>query len=86
MDFETIPLSQLPAGLETTLRECADGGRVLVVQLPDQRRVAMQPLDGADADDDLTNELIETDRAFRTSLERSTASGSKPLNLDPEAW
>jgi hypothetical protein len=51
-------------------------------ELPDQRLVAMQPLDPAE-DDDLINELLESNPSFRPLVARSKASPRKPFPLDP---
>jgi hypothetical protein len=45
MGIKTIPLSRLEADLRGTLNECADSGSTVVVELPDQRLVAIRPLD-----------------------------------------
>jgi hypothetical protein len=45
MAIKTIPLSRLETDLEKTLDECAESGQTLVVELPDQRLLAIQPLD-----------------------------------------
>jgi hypothetical protein len=50
MPIKTIPLSRLETDLKTTLNECADSGRTLVVELPDERFVAIQPLGAAELD------------------------------------
>ncbi len=39
-----------------------------------------------DDDDDLTNELIETNQEFRAMLERSKASPRKPFDLGSVEW
>lgn len=41
MAIKTIPLSRLETDLRTTLNECADSGQTFVVELPDQRLVAI---------------------------------------------
>ena len=58
MPIETIPLTRLEANLRATLSECADSGRPVVVELPDHRLVAIQPLEPTE-DDDLTDKLLE---------------------------
>jgi hypothetical protein len=84
MGIKTIPLSHLEADLRKTLNECADSGATVVVQLPDQRLVAIQPLDPTE-DDDLVNELLASDPAFRALVEKSKASPRKPFPLSPDA-
>jgi hypothetical protein len=49
-----------------------------VVQLPGERLVSIQSLEPA-ADDDLINELLETNSAFRDLVARSKASRRKPF-------
>jgi hypothetical protein len=77
--IKTIPLSRLEADLHKTLNECADSGSTVVVQLPDERLVAIHPLDPA-GDDDLINELIESNGAFRALVEKSRSSARKPFS------
>jgi len=84
MGIKTIPLSHLEADLRKTLNECADSGATVVVQLPDQRLLAIQPLDPTE-DDDLVNELLASDPAFRALVEKSKASPRKPFPLSPDA-
>jgi hypothetical protein len=50
-----------------------------VVELPDHRFVAIQPLDADDEDDSLVNELIDTNADFRALLEKSAASPRRPF-------
>jgi len=52
------------------------------VELPDQRLVAIQSLDAAE-DDDLINELLATDPAFRAMVAKSKAGPRKPFPLGP---
>jgi len=79
MAIKTIPLSRLEADPRGTLNECADSGEAMVVQLPDQRLVALQPLDSSE-DDALTSELLKTDPAFRALVAKSKASPRKPFS------
>ena len=81
MPIKTIPLSRLEAELRKTLDECADTGSTVVVQLPDDRLVSIQSLDPADDGDDLVNQLLESNAAFRALVERSKASRRKPFPL-----
>ena len=76
MDTKVIPLCELQTNTEGYLRLCCDSGQPIVVELPDSRLVAIQPLE---TDDDLVNELIETNPAFRALLARSAASTRKPF-------
>ena len=76
MPIKTIPLSRLEADPRGTLNECADSGQALVVELPDHRLVALQPLDAAE-DDSLTSELLESNAAFRDLVSKSVAGPRK---------
>jgi hypothetical protein len=84
MRIKAIPLSRLEADVMGTLRECADSGSMLVVELPDQRLVAIQSLDPTE-DDDLVNELLESNPAFRDLVAKSKAGARKPCPLDSDA-
>jgi hypothetical protein len=79
MAIKTIPLSHLEADLRKTLNDCADSGATVVVQLPDQRLIAIQPLDPTDAEDDLVSELLESNPAFRALVARSRSGPRKPF-------
>ena len=81
MNIEVIPLSQLQIQTPEFLTKRCDSGQALVVELPDHRLVAIQPLDAEDEDDSLVSELIETNPAFRALLERSRAGTRKPFPL-----
>ena len=78
MAIETIPLSRLKANLRATLDECADSGRPVVVELPDHRLVAIQGLEPP-GDDDLTDQLLQTNPAFQALVAKSAASPRKPF-------
>ena len=78
MAIRTIPLSQLETSLRQTLGECADSGEGLVVELPDERFVYVQPL-GRDGDDMLTDELLASHPEFQALVARSKASPRKPF-------
>lgn len=84
MPIKTIPLSRLESDLRNTLNECADTGSTLVIQLPDDRLLSIQSLDPAE-DDDLINQLLESNQAFRALAERSKSSPRKPFALGPGA-
>ena len=43
MAIKTIPLSRLETELTKTLYECAESGDTVVVEMPDQRLLAIQP-------------------------------------------
>jgi hypothetical protein len=76
MNTTVIPLHELQRDAEKHLRQCCDTGQRLVVELPDHRLLSIQPLD---EDDDLVNQLIEKNPAFRAMLARSAASPRKPF-------
>jgi hypothetical protein len=78
MPIKTIPLSRLEADPRGTLNECADSAEAVVVELPDQRFVAIQPLDPSE-DDSLTSELLESNEAFRALVAKSKASPRNPF-------
>jgi hypothetical protein len=78
MPIKTIPLSRLEADPRGTFSECADSGEAVVVELPDQRLVALQPLDPSE-DDPLTSELLQNNPAFRALVAKSKASPRKPF-------
>jgi hypothetical protein len=48
----------------------------LVVELPDHRKVAIKALE---EDDDLINDLIKNNSAFRAKLAKSASSRRKPF-------
>ena len=84
MDIKTVPLIRLETDLRGTLNECADTGSVMVVELPDKRLIAIQSLDATD-DDDLVNELLASNPAFRAMVAKSKAGARKPFPLGPGA-
>jgi hypothetical protein len=81
MGIKTVPLSQLEADLEGTLRECADSGQAYVIELTDHRLVAIQGLEPSE-DDSLTSDLLESNPAFQALVAKSIASGQKPFPAD----
>jgi hypothetical protein len=78
MGIRTIPLSRLEADPRGTLNDCANSGDALVVELPDQRLVAIQSLDASE-DDDLVNQLIASNAAFRDLVAKSKVSKRTPF-------
>jgi hypothetical protein len=78
MDIKTIPLSHLETHLRETLAECADSGQAFVIELPDQRLIALQPLEST-ADDTLVDELLASNAAFQALVAKSKASPRKPF-------
>ena len=78
MAIKTIPLSRLETDLAKTLTECAESGETVVVEMPDQRLLAIQPLDPQE-DDSLIEELVASNPKFRALVEKSKASPRKPF-------
>jgi hypothetical protein len=78
MAIKTIPLSRLEANPRETLSECADSGQAVVVELPDHRLIALQPLEASE-DDSLIDELLESNPEFQALVAKSRASPRKPL-------
>jgi hypothetical protein len=81
MAIKTIPLSRLETELEKTLIECADSGETVVVEMPDQRLLAIQPLE-LQEDDSLVEELLASNPRFQALVAKSKASPRKPFSLD----
>jgi len=80
MAIKTIPLSRLEANLKETLNECAESGQTLVVEMPDQRLLAIQALDSQE-DDTLMDELLAASPKFQALVAKSKASPRKPFVL-----
>ena len=78
MAIKTIPLSCLEMDLEKTLKECAESGQTVVVEMPDHRLLAIQPLDPQE-DDTLMDELLETNPKFQALVAKSKAGPRKPF-------
>jgi len=78
MAIKTIPLSRLETDLKNTLNECADSGQTIVVEMPDQRLLAIQPLDPQE-DDTLMDELLAANPRFQELVARSKRSSRKPF-------
>ena len=78
MAIKTIPLSRLETDLKKTLDECADSGQTVVVEMPDQRLLAIQPLDPQE-DDTLMDELLAANPKFQELVVRSKRSPRKPF-------
>jgi hypothetical protein len=71
-----IPFSDLQADPEGVLRRCYESGQPLVVELPDHGLISIRPLE---EDDDLVNQLIEHNPAFRELLAKSATSPREPF-------
>lgn len=80
MAIKTIPLSRLEADLKKTLDECVESGQIVVVEMPDQRLLAIQPLDPQE-DDNLMDELLEANPKFQALVAKSKASPRKPFSM-----
>ena len=78
MPIKTIPLSRLETDLKQTLNECADSGETVVIELPDQRLLAIQPLDPQE-DDSLMDELLKNNTKFQALVAKSKAGPRKPF-------
>jgi hypothetical protein len=61
------------------LTRCYDSGQSLVVELPNRGLISIQPVE---PDDDLVNDLIEHNPAFRALLEKSLASPRVPFPFE----
>jgi hypothetical protein len=78
MGIKTIPLSRLETELRKTLDECAASGEPVVVEMPDQRLLAIQPLEPSE-DDNLVEEILASNPKFRALVARSKAGPRKPF-------
>ncbi len=80
MRIKTIPLSRLKTDLEQTLNECAESGQTIIVEMPDQRLVAIQALD-AQEDDPFMDELLASNPQFQALVAKSKAGRRKPFSV-----
>jgi hypothetical protein len=80
MAIKTIPLSRLETDLEKTLNECADSGETILVEMPDQRLLAIQPLEPQE-DDALMDDLLASNLKFQALVAKSKSSPRKPFSL-----
>jgi hypothetical protein len=76
MAIKTILLSRLEMDLKKTLNECAETGETVVVEMPDHRLLAIQPLDLQD-EDSLLDELIASNPKFQALVAKSKAGSRK---------
>ncbi|HEY7153175.1 MAG TPA: hypothetical protein VH575_04365 [Gemmataceae bacterium] len=76
MAIKTIPLSSLETDLRKTLNECAESGETVVVELPDQRLLAIHPLEPQE-EDSLIDELLQSNPKFQALVAKSKASPRK---------
>lgn len=79
MAIKTISLSHLETDLKKTLNECAESGETVVVEMPDQRFLAIQLLDPRE-DDSLIDELLASNSQFQELVAKSKASPRKPFS------
>ncbi len=84
MAIKTIPLSRLETDLEKTLNECAESGETIVVEMPNQRLLAIQPLEPHE-DDTLMDELLASNPKFQALVAKSKASPRKPFSLERQS-
>ena len=78
MPIKTIPLSRLETDLRKTLNECAESGQTVVVEMPDQRLLAIQSLD-ANGDDSLIDELLADNPKFQALVAKSKTARRIPF-------
>jgi hypothetical protein len=78
LPIKTIPLSRLEMDLKKTLNECADSGETVVVEMPDQRLLAIRPLEPQE-DDILIDELLASNPKFQALVAKSNAGSRKPF-------
>ena len=78
MAIKAIPLSRLETDLRKTLNECAESGQTVVVEMPDHRLLAIQPLDPQE-DDTLMDELLAANPKFQELVAKSKRSPRKPF-------
>lgn len=78
MAIKTIPLSRLETDLKKTLNDCAESGETVVVEMPDQRLLAIQSLDPHE-DDSLIDELLASNPKFQALVAKSKAGPRKPF-------
>ena len=78
MAIKTIPLSRLETDLKKTLNECAESGETVVVEMPDQRLLAIQSLDPQE-DDSLIDELLASNPKFQALVAKSKRGPRKPF-------
>jgi hypothetical protein len=62
------------------LNECAVSGETLVVEMPDQRLLAIHSLDPR-GDDDLIDELLASNPKFQDLVAKSRTSPRKPFTI-----
>jgi hypothetical protein len=78
MDIKTISISELQLDPLGTLDACAASGQPIIVELPDQRLIAIQSLEPGD-EDSLTSDLLESHSGFQALVAKSKASPRRPF-------
>jgi hypothetical protein len=76
MANKSIALRRLETDLTQTLNECAESGQTVVVEMPDQRLLAIQSLESQD-DDSLIDELLTTNPKFQELVSKSKRGARK---------
>jgi hypothetical protein len=71
-------LSHLETELKKTLNDCAESGERVIVEMPDQRLLAIHPLDPQE-DDSLVDELLASNPKFQALVAKSKTSRRKPF-------
>jgi len=83
MDIEVVPLSRLEMDPQRLLTECCDLDRGFIIELPDHRLVAIQPLEPDGNNDHLVENLLTTNARFRELVEKSKNSPRKEFLPEP---
>ena len=78
MGIKIMSLSRLEGNLRGILNACADSGQVVVVELPDQRLIAIQLLEPVE-NDSLMDELLQSNPTFQALVSKSKAGSRKPV-------
>jgi hypothetical protein len=76
VETKVITLSDLQADAVGVLSRCYDSGQALIVELPNRGLLSIRLIED---DDDLVNQLIEHNPAFRKLLAKSMASPREPF-------
>jgi hypothetical protein len=79
--IKTIALNRLETDLKKTLDECAESGQTVVVEMPDQQLLAIHLLELWE-DDNLMDELLESDPKFQDLVAKSKASPRKTYSRE----
>jgi len=81
MGIKSIPLTRLETDLRKTLDECADSGETFVVELPNDRLVAIHSLE-PDDEDSLVDDLLASNSDFQALVTKSRAGARKPFPVE----